>query len=227
MKPIIRWTIGFDHKNSYEILRYSVNSFFSIYQNKFDYYICYNNCNPTNLSFKTNVTFIDQKEYINSLIIKPYMTSWKLYPPRLNNNVHEIFIDNDLILFKKHEIIDEFIAQKNMTFATEAFTRRYGIYDNLLPENILINTGLVGVPPNFNLNKYLNNIIKNNWKGWYDEQGIFSYILYNNKNFKTISLKDISVCHGKYKLGKYGIHFVGINSNHPNNWYKFLCNRLI
>ena len=45
MKPLVRWTIGFDKEDSYKILKLSISNFYKLYGDTFDYAVCYNKCN--------------------------------------------------------------------------------------------------------------------------------------------------------------------------------------
>jgi hypothetical protein len=220
MNPVVRWTIGNVSNVGIKSLNSSIKSFVNIYKDKFKYYVCYNQINFNKISFlkKYKVNFVNQQECINSLKVPPIKNNpcWKIYPPRINKNVHEIFIDNDLIIYKKIDIIDFFLEKKFLFIITEAYKKRYGIFDNFIDDNFIVNTGFFGLPPSYefeeDLNKNLPNWIES--KNHFDEQGLIAFILMN-KEVKIINLNDINVCiKERINLkGKYGMHFVGINKN--------------
>jgi len=227
-KPIVRWTIGDVSKEGFLILHYSIKSFIDLYKDQFDYFVCYNNIEESKLSKikKFPVTFINQINYINEIKIKPILNNpcWKLYPPRLDLKRHEIFVDNDLIVYKKIPVIDKFLKEKDLLFISEAIMRSYGNFSDYItiPENL--NTGIFGLYPNFDFKIKINNIIKNKkvitWKNHLDEQGLVS-LIFQDYNFELIDLNQIYVCHKNFNLkkGKYGVHFVGLNNKNKLNQY--------
>ena len=224
MKPLVRWTIGFDKEDSYKILKLSISNFYKLYGDTFDYAVCYNKCNVEKIKMDIDLILIDQTKYMETLKVLPFSTSWKLYPPRIRLTQHEIFLDNDVVIYKKIPLIDEFLKSKKITFATEAKKRNYGNFDKAIPEKTLINTGLFGLPPYFDIKSKINEILKDGWNNWYDEQGLIASILFKENNFKIISINDIFVCFDELKFGQYGIHFVGLNINENKYWTKHFKN---
>lgn len=222
MKPIIRWTIGNVSNYGIDCLQASVSSFLKLYKNNFDYFICYNNLDFNKIKFleKYNLNFLNQEEHKDSVCIEPISNPcWKLYPPRINLDVHEIFIDNDLIVYKKIPLIDKFLDSNKLFFITEAVKRSYS--DNL--NNFIhnkFNSGFFGVPPKFDFLKKINNIINKyeivSWEhSIFEEQSVVAKIIEEENNFSVISLDEIHVCFEEIKNSKFGLHFVGLNYN-PN-----------
>ena len=223
MKPIIRWTIGMHNPDSYLALNLSIENFHKIYNNRFDYYVCYNNCNSDHITKKIKLKLIDQREHIHDLPCLPSTTSWKLYPPRLNEETHEIFMDNDIIIYKSIDLIDAFLSSNNMTIMTEGYHRRFGTFDDRIKPHVKYNSGLIGIPPKFDFkNKIIQLLGNNTLEDWFDEQGLVAYILSNHTNFQCITLKEIQICYEDLCFGISGIHFVGLNSNKNRFWSKFL-----
>ena len=220
-KPIVRWTIGDVSKEGFVTLYHSVKNFINLYKDNFEYFICYNNITEKQLNIVKNfpIVFINQHNYINELKLNPICGNpcWKLYPPRLDLNRHEIFIDNDLIIYKKIPIIDNFLNKNNLLFISEAIMRSYGNFLKYITISENLNTGIFGLYPNFDFKLKINNIIEDKkiikWSNHLDEQGLVS-LIFQNYNFELIDLNQIYVCHKSFKLkkGKYGIHFVGLNN---------------
>ena len=125
-------------------------------------------CNVEKIKMDIDLILIDQTKYMETLKVLPFSTSWKLYPPRIRLTQHEIFLDNDVVIYKKIPLIDEFLKSKKITFATEAKKRNYGNFDKAIPEKTLINTGLFGLPPYFDIKSKINEILKDGWNNWYD-----------------------------------------------------------
>jgi len=155
-KPVVRWTFGpCQSKLALYCLQKSVFCFQKIYGDSFDYFIFNNSQHTVQIE---NVQTIQQKIYSHSLNFPRLGPAWKLFPPRWRYDSHEIFIDNDLILYKAHPVIDEFLAANDMIFCTEGLERRFGIFDPWIAEGIKLNTGLFGLPPCFDLKRQVEEI---------------------------------------------------------------------
>jgi hypothetical protein len=219
-------------------LKLSINQWKKLYQDKFDIIVCWNGKKPN----ITDLQLVNQHEFIDSISVSPpsFMNpAWKIYPPRLRLNSHEIFIDNDVILHQKIPLIDHFLQSQTTIICTEAAKRSYGYFDKLIHNTTELNSGLFGLPPNFNLVDEINLTLKEtNFKSWIDhldEQGLLSYI-FLKKNCQIIPIEDIivlmespklfrSMKYGRY--GRYGAHFVGLNINQNKFWLDYIGDFLI
>ena len=189
----------------------------SLYKDTFDLFVCHSGDNAKDLKL-SGVFLFDQRKEIDCLSIKPESTSWKLYPPRLRIGSHEIFIDNDVVVYKRHPVIEHFLSNDDVFFCTEAAYRMYGKYDHSVKSDVKLNTGFFGLPPNFDFKKSITEKIKGDWETWFDEQGLVSSILLENKRFSIIKMEDIWVCVDRFLWGEYGIHFVGLNKGRAEYW---------
>lgn len=225
LKPIVRWTIGDVSENGFICLEHSIKNFIKNYENKFDYYVCYNTIDEKKLNYikKYPVKLLNQNNYVKELKIKPKNhPCWKLFPPRINIHTHEIFIDNDLILYEKLPLINKFLKNNNMLIISEAKYRAYGNFCKLINTNDKMNTGFFGLYPNFDfkneINKTLDKKIISNWDIHSDEQGLVAYI-FQNYEYRLISTKKIFVGHTKLPLNDNlkGIHYIGLNVKRKND----------
>tara|TARA_Y100000034_G_C6905697_1_gene420169 strand:+ start:4628 stop:5305 length:678 start_codon:yes stop_codon:yes gene_type:complete len=225
MKPIIRWTIGGQLSNeSFVILQLSVKNVKRLWGDQFEYMICYNGLKDHKGLPKVD-RLIDQSEFRDSLPFPPRGPAWKLYPPRLNISVHEIIIDNDLLLYEKPALLEKFLETDDMIVITEAFRRSYsGQLESKIPADFNINTGLMCFPPNFDFAQYL--VVKE-WEHHFDEQTAVAFALSKIPNVHIIPLSDVFVCFEEYRRAKCGLHFVGVNGGNRTYWDSYLRNRLL
>lgn len=236
-KPLIRWIIGPCHELGFDCLNESVRRFNKLYGSLFFKTICYNQLNTKQINKLPKHLvdqIIDQNKFSKDLKISPPLkkagTAWKLYPPRLSLNTHEIIIDNDLIIYKNLEEIEEFLKNKDQFLITEGYRRSYNkTFDKNIKSNFIINSGFVGLPPFFDYKKEIDNILDINkkWENHFDEQSIVANILQNKKT-KIINLNKISI--NGYNTGNFngecGTHFNGINQGFNTRWMEFLMVKL-
>lgn len=222
-KPIIRWCIGgFASKFGYDCLRSSIINIDNLYGHTFDKFLLFNDCNAEQIKKIStfDVELVDQSRYSTNVQISPM---WKLIPPRLDVSRYEIFIDNDIILYNKLPLIDEFLSS-NFCFMTEGARRRYGKYDSAVPAWYKLNSGLFGLPPSFDLESQIN-IYSDGYDNinhsWFDEQGLVAAILSRQRNFKMIDINDITICENEFIHGNFGAHFVGLNNNNLKAWKQY------
>ena len=231
MANVIRWTIGPVRHSGFNCLKLSIDLWRRLYKDTFQYYVCYNNINDKQIAELNSlgVNLVDQNLHKNSLKYKPKSTAWKLYPPRLQLDSHEIFIDNDLLVYKKAPWLEAYLASDDMFLVTSAHKRFYGIWDFLIPENFPnINTGFFALPPNYNLHRMIKNTFEmypgKHWQTHYDEEGIMTALMMR-KNLKIISMEDLFVNNSgmtDYRLGIYGTHFAGINSGNDDFFIRYV-----
>jgi hypothetical protein len=227
MKPLVRWTIGPASATGFEILTYSVREFKRIYTDEFDYIICYNNLNAEQLEIveSLGVDLYEQtkQDWKDQGIRYPFKGGgpcWVLFPSRLRPESHELFIDNDLILFKRLPHLDAFLGSTTALIATSAIERAYGPYDSFIPKNMKINTGFYGVPPDFDFGNEIKKTIAklpNPFEGQWAMQGIMSHIFIQFQHIK-IPLRDLRAMGQFHRERRYGIHFIGANRVPTEAW---------
>jgi hypothetical protein len=216
-KPLARWTIGPVQPDGFDCLVASIESFTRIYD--VEPVICYN-CEPQYLpTIAAKFRLIDQRQHLSSLHLPPKGVAWKLYPPRLAPDRHEIFIDNDLILAARVSQIDEFLAS-DCTLLLEETSRTYGRFEKHVPPGKCINSGIFGIPPGFDLKRYVDFYAGNEWKKnanneharneTWDEQGLIAFALLNYPRSVIIPRTVITNCEYHLVDGK-GFHFIGLN----------------
>lgn len=231
IKPLVRWTIGGDiHRAGFDILKKSVRSFISLYKNQFDYVVCYNNFKWEDELKDLNV-FLYKQFHCEEMEYKPHGVAWKLYPPRLRENSHEIFIDNDVLFHSKSESIDEFLKSTDLTVISTGVKINYGKYINLVPDfSVPANSGVFGLPPKFPfrylIKKYQNNDKNRQWEDYFDEQGLVACCLLNHYSNKIIPMSEISFCGLDLFFSTSAYHFAGANKGYLKAWNHFKKNSI-
>lgn len=230
MKPLIRWTIGNAAEAGFEALKHSLSNWKRCYGDTFDMAVCYNGISEKKLQSiaDIDVTFVDQTKYLNSIVMRPHGCTWKLFPPRLRPDSHEIFIDNDLIVYNRLPDIEKFLSG-NYFCITQAHMPFFGQYEGLPGCDIAANTGLFGVPPSFDFAQEINMLLRTypylKWRDHSDDQGVVMVATRNLPRL-IIPLTDIWVCNpcvnfAPYRTGFCGVHFASLNSGSVQFWERY------
>ena len=235
-KALIRWIIGPTKINGFKCLKQSVEKIKQLYP-EFDLLICHNQLNEDQINFvkNLNVELFDQSQSINYLCISPesgYQVHWKLYPARMALNKHEIILDNDIVLFKRLREIDEFL-ESDSTLMCQGINLLHGKFGKYVPTGIRVNSGLFGMPPNFDFYKIMKENIKDydllSWENRFDEQGLVASVLNKHKNKIFISLINLPIIESNFDLQSIttnaccGYHFVGLNYQDVHNgWENYI-----
>lgn len=218
-KPLARWTIGNVKPDGFKCLAESIESFTAFYDT--DIAVCYN-CNKEYLpKLPDRTLLINQHEHLNSCIATPKGVAWKLYPPRLAIDKHEIVIDNDILFEKRITQIDEFFnSDCTLLLQERALSRNYGQFEKHVPPQHAINSGIYGMPPGFSLQKYIDFYVLDEWQKnvvhdheqnyTFDEQGILTVALLDYPRFIIIPQDIVTNCGTLYIKGN-AMHFCGLN----------------
>lgn len=218
-KPIARWTIGPFNQHAFDMLQEAIGNFQQIYP-EFAVTVCHNNLSKTQQSWLPQVNLVNQNQHIDCLPYPPKGPAWKIYPPRLDLHNHELFMDNDLILYDRVDAIDDFLTSREHCLVSEAIKRSYETaYDYLVGKEFNINTGLFGVPPELDLHQELTQLMDCTWKGHFHEQTLVAAILQKLPSYR-VPLKQVSVClpTEDFRPGRCGIHLVGANNGDSKHW---------
>lgn len=232
-KPLVRYTIGGHiEKPGKEIFFYSLKRMKKIIGDRADIVLCWNNIDPSILNDDgiVNIEKVDQQKFINSLSYQPKGVAWKLYPPRLRPNSHEIFIDNDFVIEKLPEEIEIFLARKDHFFCVEGlYTNTHGRFSDW-PEGSTFNSGLFGIPPNFDFRAEISKKTQDKigWTDRFDEQGLVGEILFR-QNLIKISREKIEIyAQGKSEIKKdlCGYHFAQSNYKENTFWNQYKAQKI-
>lgn len=224
---LIRYTIGGNVSAAgFEIFRLSVRKIKRLFGNTADIFICYNGIAKEKLQ-GSGLKLVDQSEFANSLPYDPIGVAWKLYPPRLRIDCHEIFIDNDIVLNRIPPEITSYLSNKKSFFYTEGLHRCNGRFD--WPKGIKFNSGLFGIPPYFDFSKELLRRMTGEscWTGYFDEQGLVGQTIIDQNNVYKIGLSNVGIfdrdydCSAGFDPTLCGFHFVSANQGYDICWKNY------
>lgn len=263
-KPLWRWTVGNCLQQGLDILVESVHrTTRALGIDNWDWAICYNGLNREELQFISDAI----KDKPIQLISQSWATCpiddncqtprrkdgsfewngtrcggtlWKVCPPRIRMESHEVVVDNDIVMLKKFPEIDEWLSTTDKTLILEEPIRFYGRYDYLFPpREPFLNSGFMGLPPNYDFGA----AIHENWSkyGKYmnlsqaDEQGLLVYTLNQLPSIRISKEQMIEVLHRDYKTKltgmEYAYHFTQANRipNHHawNAYQEMVRNRVV
>lgn len=228
-KLLIRWTVGNTSKAGYACLRYSISKLQQLYSAQ--YVLCYN-CDykiivNNGYTEFPNLVLHDQSQYLNCTPA-PTGVAWKLYPPRLDPEAYELSVDSDLVIEQHIPQIDKFL-NSDSTLLLEGDSRTYGRFDRHVPPQHCINSGVYGMPPRFDLEKYIRFYAGDTWEKnalgqhdkneTFDEQGLIALALLDHKNTLIIPQSTISNCEHTYQES-HGMHFIGLNRRQVHDPFK-------
>lgn len=222
-KPLVRWIIGPVTRSGFQCLKSSIESFVKHYD--VDVMVCFN-CDRHQLSNVRNYDLFDQRVFAKNTSHEPKGVSWKLYPTRIALDRHEIIVDNDIVFEEKIEEIDNFLAGDH-TLMLQGTTTAFGRFAKHISPGISINSGIYGMPPGFDLNKYFNFYIGNGWENnaqhklsyTFDEQGLVALSLLDYQNYRIIPNTVITNCEKELIPGK-AMHFIGLNRDELHYPYR-------
>lgn len=214
VRPLCRWTVGPTHSRGLDILRQSVKNFRMLYP-EFDLKICYNQIDKIDMDMDIELYHQSGIELDISPIYGDAWNGpcWKLYPPRMRIESHELVIDNDLVIYKRIPEIDLFLQSNNRALILEARYRNYGQFGHLVGD-LKLNSGLYGMPPYYDLEHQIQQMDIDKWAIRGDDQGLLAANLQNVDPI-IITTQRIMPLDDKHDLlisGIGGAHFIHANT---------------
>jgi hypothetical protein len=192
IKPLLRWTIGDSSPVGLEVFDQSLYRAKLVLGDKFDYIVCSNakfsRYKVEKLASQHDIRVMQMSwedyplppETCQSDPTHRQGSFWKICPPRLRLESHEIIMDNDIILMIEPPQFREFL-QDSKPMITEEDCIPYGKYYKHVSNKKGYNSGIIGLPPNFD---FKSNLVQT-WedlnsmtplKSW-DEQGLIGATL--------------------------------------------------
>jgi hypothetical protein len=190
---------------------------------EFDLIVCHNNLSLSELKKLNSLNVKLYKQIENSNL--PIANSWwKLIPSRIRNESHELWLDNDVLIWKRVPAIDLWLSS-NTGIITQGLHGLYGEFKNFVKSPYPVCAGVFGLPPNFNFESKIINLYNNKLKHKrldmpFDEQGLTAAIVTNIPGFIKIPLNQIKICENENDTAgdASGAHFVGTNRGYKHAW---------
>lgn len=247
-RPLFRWTLGHTCDKGYDILKHSIaGAMKCLGPESFDWAITYNRIPEDKLFYISRtiladlpapVCMIEQCEDdmpIPHILDASHNAStyhhvssgswWKVCPPRLRIDAHELIMDNDVVMLRANDDILRFL-QDDSTLVLEDNSIHLGRYASLfdLRNEPALNSGLIGLPPAYDFGKalyetWINNGQYQNLVGG-DEQGLLTATLKRQKHITIPRSKVIGLHPHKLALEAVSsglLHFNVINHQAPNS----------
>ncbi|HEX4750141.1 MAG TPA: hypothetical protein VH302_11420 [Bryobacteraceae bacterium] len=225
----IRWTIGDVSDAGHEALRLSIISAWNLFGGRAKYAVCVNTVPVSTTATRIgplpcSVNWIPVSAHIPAWLashVTPEMAegvAWKLMPVRVFPALHELSVDNDVILWRLPSAMKDWLTSREpdaclMAGDVHSALGQFGQACNYRA----LNSGIRGLPPGFDLEDRLRETLVQSGRtlqSELDEQGLQAEVLLKTKLY-VISTDDVSICspfpnHQK-ELGRCGAHFVGLN----------------
>lgn len=247
-RPLFRWTVGRTCDKGYEVLKHSIKGAMKSFgPERFDWVINYNKLPEDKLfhisrnilaGLPAPVSMIEQNG--DDIPIPHSFDSshdastfhdvssgswWKICPPRLRIDAHELIMDNDIVMLKPNKEILQFL-QGNSTLVLEDNSIHLGRYNDLfdLRNASALNSGLIGLPPLYDFGKAIHKMWFDNGK--YDnlvggdEQGLLTATLKQQQHIIIPRNKIIGLHPHKLALEAITdglLHFNIVNHQSPNS----------
>jgi hypothetical protein len=165
----VRWTVGDVSASGFEALRLSIPCALRVFGDRTRYVVCVNSVGLTEAKARTGpvlrcVEWLDNSRGLS----RPLATrldkgmgegvGWKLAPLRLFPALHELSLDNDVILWRMPRRLLQWLAQSERCLLAQDVERCLGQFDEDCPEGAY-NSGIRGLPPEFNFERAMQTVI--------------------------------------------------------------------
>jgi hypothetical protein len=225
----IRWTIGDVSEAGYEALKLSICAAWNLFGEHARYTVCVNTVSLRAAAIRVGdvpcrVEWTPVRRDVPPWL-HPHVSqgmaegvAWKLQPVRMFSWLHELSLDNDVILWAIPGAMRDWLLSDDCDACLLAgdvapALGQFAAVCNHRP----LNSGIRGLPPGFDMERRLQDTLRNAnvvLQSELDEQGLQAAVLLHTKLF-VVSTDDVSICspfpNHQQHLGRCGAHFVGLN----------------
>lgn len=227
----VRWTIGDVNPAGFEALRLSVHGAMQLFGESAEYRVYVNTISVQDAQIRTGSTpsGLQWKQSTGSFssALAPYLdhgmaegVAWKLAPLRAFPEIHELSLDNDVILWRVPRAIEQWLAsgEPAATLIAADTKPAFGQFAGLCGEDPR-NSGIRGLGPALDFEAALARVLRlrpASLQSELDEQGLQVAALKMSGEPYVVETADVTICSPFYphtpELGRCGAHFVGLNT---------------
>ncbi len=226
----IRWTVGDVSAEGFQALQFSAWGASRMFRDEADYAICVNSVPVDYAKDQTgevpqqvcwrSITASDVPALFHRRLDQDMAegVAWKFAPLRIFPDRHELSLDNDCIVWAIPNVIRHWLRASEFCLMAADVCRCFGQFAHLCgPEPR--NSGIRGLPPDFNLEAALWEVLSKTpatLRSELDEQGLQAAALSRKNELLAVPVHDVTVCspfppHLPF-VGSCGAHFVGLNA---------------
>ena len=187
---------------------------------EFDFVICHNNLPEFRLQqlTRTGVPMLEQTEDMSCVRHRDVDTcqdfAWKIIPPRLRFESHELWVDNDLVIRDRIPAIDDWL-QRYTGIVSRGFASLYGRFTDCIHPEIDCCAGFFGLPPFFDFQARIVELCGEEPLEGFDEQGLVVKVVSSIPGYiivPYVNLRTWGHWQTEFKSDfPEGIHFCGAN----------------
>lgn len=225
----IRWTIGDVSDHGFEALGLSIRGAHRLFGARARYAVYVNSipieraqarCGPVPVDVEWRDATGRTPAWLAAHLDDGYAegVAWKLAPPRAFPDRHELALDNDVILWRLPGAIARWLARADACVVAEDVRACFGQFADLCGDGAR-NLGIRGVPPGFDLDAALRDVLAARpvrLTSELDEQGLQVAALARARAVDVVPLADVTICSPfpphLPELGRCGAHFCGLNA---------------
>jgi hypothetical protein len=183
--------------------------------------VCHNNLEIDELKTLSTANVVLHEQKQDQLPYPVGTTGWKLLPPRLRLDAHELWLDNDVVLCNRLPAIDAWLSSRT-GIITGCLYSLYGKYSEHVQSHIPVCAGVFGLPPFFDFESRILHLCKEVLTGTpldkpFDEQGLVAAVVTNIPGFICVPMNEIMICKKDFVPAK-GVHFSGTNRGVTPSW---------
>jgi|GEM_PF-757784 len=227
----VRWTIGDVSDEGFAALRLATAGAWRLFGDDAEYVVCVNTITAAELRRRAGPLppCVDVRQVTRAdlpPLVRPWLddalaegVAWKLAPLRVFDDVPELALDNDCILWAVPEAMRTWLDDAARSALVAADVRacfgRFAAHTSELPRN----SGIRGIPAGLDLGLALSHAMALSpgvLRSELDEQGLQVVALERLLPVHVVQTEDVSICspfppHSP-ELGRCGAHFVGLNA---------------